>query len=104
MYISNISSAGRTAVLVATHILFVGVTMRHEVWLEQEKVSQQFGKVVKRESADLEYVTQAVIVRSPMGRGLDSMAGNYGRTADELITPVVFLPVDRSLNQQAVTI
>ena len=78
--------------------------MRREVWLEQEKVSQQFGKVVKHESADLEYVTVKLIVRSPIGRGLASMPGNYGRTADELITPVVCLPVDWSLNQQAVTI
>jgi hypothetical protein len=93
-----------TAVLVATHILFVGVTMRHEVWLEQEKVSQQFGKVVKHESAYLEYVTVTGSFRLPIGRGLASIPGNYGRTADEVITPVVCLPVDRSLNQQAVTI
>jgi hypothetical protein len=104
MYISNISSAGGTAVLVATHILFVGVTMRHEVWVEQEKVSQQFGKVVKHESAYLEDVTVTGMCRSPIGRGSVSMPGGYGRTADELITPVVCLPVDRSLNQQAVTI
>ena len=78
--------------------------MRNEVWLEQENISQQFGKVVKRESADLENTTVTVIITSQIGRGPDSMPGKYGRTADELITPVVFLPMDRSFNQQAVTI
>ena len=41
--------------------------MRNEVWLEQENISQQFGKVVKHESADLENTTVTVIITSQIG-------------------------------------
>lgn len=79
--------------------------MHHDVWVEPGKVSQQFGKVVQYESGELENVTWTVLFQPPIATCLAwSLPGNDRRTADQLMTLGVFLPVDRSLNQQAVTV
>jgi hypothetical protein len=79
--------------------------MRHDVWVEPGKVSQQFGKVVQHESGELDDVTMTVLFQPPIEAGLAwSLPGNYRRTATELMTLGVCLPVDRSLNQRAVTV
>lgn len=79
--------------------------MPHDVWVESGKVSQQFGKVVQYESGELENVTEKVHFQSPIATCLAwSLPGSDCRTADQLMTLGVFLPVDRSLNQQAVTV
>ena len=86
-------------------ILHVGVTMRHDLWVEPGKASQQFGTVVQYESGELYDVTMTVLFQSPIVTGLAwSLPGNYRRTANELMTLGGCLPVDRSLNRQAVKV
>jgi hypothetical protein len=91
------------ATLFATHTLNVGVAMRHDIWVELRKVSQQLDQVVKYESGELDDATTITLFQSLIESGLAwSLPGNYGRTAGELITLGVCHPVGRSLQQQAV--
>jgi hypothetical protein len=79
--------------------------MHHDVWVEPGKVSQQFGKVVQYESGESENVTMNIFFQPPIESSPAwSLPGNDRRTANELMTPGVFPPVDRSSNQQAVTV
>jgi hypothetical protein len=79
--------------------------MRHDVWVEPGKVSQQFGNVVQYESGELVDVTTAVLFQSPIENGLArSLLAHYRRTANELMTPGVCHPVYRLLNRRAVTL
>jgi hypothetical protein len=79
--------------------------MRHDVWVEPGKVSQQFAKVVQYESGELLDVTTTVLFQSSIENGLvRSLSAHYRRTANELMTPGVCHRVDRSLNQRAVTL
>jgi hypothetical protein len=79
--------------------------MRHDVWVEPGKVSQQFGNVVQYESGESVDVTTEVLFQSLIELGLArSLSARYRRTANELVTPRVCHPVDRSLNQRAVAL
>jgi hypothetical protein len=79
--------------------------MRHDVWVEPGKVSQQFGKVVQHESGELENVTEKVFCQSLIATCLAwSLPGNHRRTTDQLMTLDVFSLEHRSLNQQEVTV
>jgi hypothetical protein len=92
-----------TAGLVAMRTLHVGVTMRHDIWVELRKVSQQIDQVVKYESGQLDDVKTIALFQSLIESGLAwSLPGNYGRKANELITLGVCHQVDRSLSRQAV--
>jgi hypothetical protein len=91
------------ASLVATHTQHVGVKMRHDIWIGLRKVSHQLDQVIKYESGELDDTTTIALFQSLIESGLAwSLPGNYGRTANELITLGVCHPVLRSLQQQAV--
>ena len=61
--------------------------MRHDIWVELRKVSQQLDQVVKYESGELDDATTITLFQSLIESGLAwSLPGNYGRTATELIT------------------
>jgi hypothetical protein len=78
--------------------------MRHDVWVEPGKVSPQIDQVLKYESGELDDVTRTVLFQSLSESGLAwSFPGNDRRTANELATLRICRPLDRSLNQQAVT-
>ena len=77
--------------------------MRHDIWVELRKVSQQLDQVVKYESGELDDATTITLFQSLIESGLAwSLPGNYGRKANELITLGVCHQVDRSLSRQAV--
>jgi hypothetical protein len=86
---------------VAKNTTFVGVAMRHDIWLGLRKVSQQLDQVVKYESGQLDEPTTIELFQSLIESGLAwSLPGNYGRTASELITLGVCQPADRSFHEQ----
>jgi hypothetical protein len=76
--------------------------MRYDMWVGLRKVWQQLDQVVKYESGELDEPNTITLFQSLIDSGLAwSLPGNYGRTANELITLGVCHPVQRSFQEQA---
>jgi hypothetical protein len=63
--------------LLATYTLHAGVTMRHNIWLGLQNVSQQLGQVDKYESEELDEATTLAPFQSLIESSLAwSLSGN----------------------------
>jgi hypothetical protein len=79
--------------------------MRHDVWVESGKVSQQIDRVIKCKSSKFDHVTMTVLVQLPIASSFAwSLSADSRRTKNEWMTAGVCFPADRMLSQQAVSL